>query len=59
MTTLSKKNLDYFQNGNFEIQKFWKRLNDIPSFEGKTVLDFGCGHGALCIVLLKTRQKKS
>ena len=58
MTTLSKKNLDYFQNGSFENKKFWKRLNEKPSFEEKTILDFGCGHGALCIDIAKNSPKK-
>lgn len=46
---LSKEDLDYFNYGNIENQKFWARLNGRPDFKSKSILDFGCGHGSLCI----------
>tara|TARA_X000000950_G_scaffold3958_1_gene4102 strand:- start:2770 stop:3507 length:738 start_codon:yes stop_codon:yes gene_type:complete len=50
---LSKEDLDYFNYGSVENKKFWKRLNGRPDFENKSILDFGCGHGALCIDIAK------
>lgn len=58
MSYLSNKNLKYFENGKVEIEKFWKRLNTIPNFKNKTILDFGCGHGALCIDAAQKLAKK-
>ena len=46
---LDKHHLDYFNLGKKENEKFWRRLDEKPNFKGKTVLDFGCGHGALAI----------
>lgn len=46
---LSIEDLDYFNYGNIENKKFWKRLNGRPDFENKSILDFGCGHGSLCV----------
>ena len=46
---LSVEDLDYFNYGNIENKKFWKRLNGRPDFENKSILDFGCGHGSLCV----------
>lgn len=45
--------LDDFYVGHFdreigEMLRFWTRL-DRPSFQGKKVLDFGCGLGAMCV----------
>ena len=51
---LSKKDLDYFNHGSIENKKFWKRLGEKPDFENKSILDFGCGHGALCIDIAKS-----
>jgi len=44
-----KKDLDYFNYGIIENKKFWRRLGGKPDFENKSILDFGCGHGSLCI----------
>lgn len=33
--------------------KFWKRFGWAPDFSGQTVMDYGCGHGALCGDILK------
>ena len=46
---LNKKDINYFNFGKLENKKFWKRLGGKPILENKSVLDFGCGHGALCI----------
>ena len=46
---LEKNDLDYFNYSRAENIKFWKRLKQKPDFKNKTVLDFGCGHGALSI----------
>ena len=29
-----------------------------PDFKNKTILDFGCGHGAMCLDIAKYRPKK-
>lgn len=54
---LNKKDLDYFEHGKIEIKKFWKRLNGKPKLQHKSILDFGCGHGALCIDLAQSGAK--
>ncbi len=46
---LNKEDLDYFNYGSIENKKFWKRLKGRPDFKNKSILDFGCGHGSLCI----------
>ena len=46
---LDKNELKYFDYSRSENEKFWKRLGIKPNFKNKTVLDFGCGHGALSI----------
>tara|TARA_B100001559_G_C16429310_1_gene589050 strand:+ start:63 stop:809 length:747 start_codon:yes stop_codon:yes gene_type:complete len=51
---LNKEDLDYFNFGDIENKKFWKRLNGRPNFENKSILDFGCGHGSLCIDIAKS-----
>ena len=55
---LNKKDIEYFNNGKIEIRKFWKRFNSDINFKNKTVLDFGCGHGAFCIDLALKNAKK-
>lgn len=51
---LSKEDLDYFNYGSVENKKFWKRLRGRPDFKNKSILDFGCGHGSLCIDIAKS-----
>tara|TARA_Y100000768_G_scaffold376987_1_gene349688 strand:+ start:1071 stop:1811 length:741 start_codon:yes stop_codon:yes gene_type:complete len=51
---LNKEDLDYFNYGNIENKKFWKRLKERPDFKNKSILDFGCGHGSLCIDIAKS-----
>jgi len=46
---LSEEDLNYFNYGNIENKKFWKRLKGRPDFKNKSILDFGCGHGSLCV----------
>ena len=46
---LDEKELKYFDYSKSENEKFWRRLGIKPNFKNKTVLDFGCGHGALSI----------
>lgn len=46
---LSKKDIDYFNYSQLENKKFWRRLNEDPNLKNKSILDFGCGHGALSI----------
>ena len=46
---LNTEDLNYFNYGKIENKKFWRRLGGKPNFENKSILDFGCGHGSLCI----------
>ena len=48
---LKKEDLDYFNYGKIENEKFWRRLGERPNLENKSIFDFGCGHGSLCIDL--------
>jgi SAM-dependent methyltransferase len=50
---LDPKDLDYFNYGKIENEKFWRRLGGKPNLENKSILDFGCGHGSLCIEMAK------
>ena len=50
---LDSKDLDYFNYGKVENEKFWRRLGGEPNLESKSILDFGCGHGSLCIHMAK------
>ena len=54
---LDKKDLDYFNHGKLENEKFWRRLGGKPNLKEKNVLDFGCGHGALCVDIAKDGAK--
>lgn len=54
---LNKKDIDYFNFGKLENEKFWRRLGGKPDLKNKTVLDFGCGHGALCVDIAKSGAK--
>ena len=46
---MKKKDQEYFKYGIIENAKFWKRLGGKPYFANRKILDFGCGHGSLCI----------
>ena len=54
---LNKKDINYFNFGKLENKKFWKRLGGKPNLKGKSVLDFGCGHGALCVDIAQSEAK--
>ena len=56
--SLKEDNLRFFDKGKIENPKFWFRLGGEPSFEGKKVLDVGCGFGSLCIDVACKRAKK-
>ena len=55
---LNKKDIDYFTNELTRQKNFWDRLGGKPNFKDKTVLDFGCGHGATCLDIAKDNPKK-
>ena len=55
---LTKSNLEYFNFQKVENKKFWERLGGKPDFKGKTVLDFGCGHGSLSIDIANSGARK-
>jgi len=55
---IDQNSIKYFKNGFEENKKFWKRLNIFPRFKNKLVLDFGCGHGAMCVDIAKKKVKK-
>ena len=50
---LNREDVKYFNYGKIENEKFWRRLGGKPNFENKSILDFGCGHGSLCIDIAK------
>ena len=50
---LNSEDINYFNYGKIENEKFWRRLGGKPNFENKSILDFGCGHGSLCIDIAK------
>lgn len=54
---LNKQDINYFNYGKIENEKFWRRLGGKPNLEGKKVLDFGCGHGALCLDIAQSGAK--
>ena len=54
---LNKKDIDYFNFGKLENEKFWRRLGGEPVLKDKNILDFGCGHGALCVDMAKNGAK--
>jgi SAM-dependent methyltransferase len=40
---------EYFQKQLHSTVEFWRRFDRRPDFQNKSVLDFGCGHGAMSI----------
>tara|TARA_B100000963_G_C22439795_1_gene586041 strand:+ start:94 stop:831 length:738 start_codon:yes stop_codon:yes gene_type:complete len=55
---LEKKDIEYFNNGFSENEKFWRRLREKPNFKNKSILDFGCGHGALCLDIARSYPRR-
>lgn len=55
---LEKPDIDYFNKRSREISKFWSRLGGMPDFEDKTILEIGCGYGALCLEVASKGAKK-
>ena len=54
---LNEKDINYFNYGKVENIKFWKRLGGKPNLNNKSILDFGCGHGSLCIDMANSGPK--
>ncbi len=54
---LKENDISYFNHGFKENKKFWERLGGKPEFKNKSILDFGCGHGALCIDMAREDAK--
>jgi len=54
---LENKDINYFNFGKIENSKFWRRLGGKPNLENKSVLDFGCGHGSLCLDIANSDVK--
>lgn len=55
---MENKDLNYFLNEVKRTDYFWSRFDALPDFRGKTVLDFGCGHGALTLHAARYKPKK-
>ena len=56
--TFLKHDIEYFNKGKLEIEKYWERLSGKPDFTNACVLDVGCGHGRLCIDVALSGAKK-
>ena len=55
---LKNEDINYFNNGDIENKKFWRRIGSKPNFKNKKVLDFGCGHGSLVVDIAKSGAQK-
>ena len=55
---MKSKDQNYFNNEVNRTSYFWSRFGDLPDFRDKTILDFGCGHGALTLHAAKYKPKK-
>ncbi|MFA5033363.1 MAG: class I SAM-dependent methyltransferase [bacterium] len=55
---LNSNLISYFKRSITEVPTFWGRFPGNISFTGKTVLDIGCGDGALCIDIARKGAKK-
>lgn len=47
-----------FKSGAASNRKFWSRFGVQPDFQGATVLDVGCGWGALCVEMAQAGAAK-
>ncbi|NQV19322.1 MAG: class I SAM-dependent methyltransferase [Armatimonadetes bacterium] len=56
--SIKEDDLIFFNKGKIENPKFWSRLGGEPLFEGKKILDVGCGFGSLCIDMVSKKAKK-
>ncbi len=55
---MKTKDQNYFLNEVKRTEYFWSRFGNCPDFKNKTILDFGCGHGALSLHAAKYKPKK-
>ncbi|MDD5528964.1 MAG: class I SAM-dependent methyltransferase [bacterium] len=55
---LNRSLVDYFKKSLAEVPTFWGRFPNNISFKEKSVLDIGCGDGALCIDIARKGAKK-
>ncbi len=55
---MNSKDQIYFNNEVKRTSYFWSRFSNRPDFKDKTILDFGCGHGALTLHAAKFKPKK-
>ena len=55
---MKSKDQNYFDNEVKRTSYFWSRFGNQPNFKDKTILDFGCGHGALTLHAAKFKPKK-
>lgn len=55
---LEKADIEYFNRGFGEAEKFLSRFVPLLVVDGQNILDIGCGHGTLCVYLAKAGAKK-
>lgn len=55
---IKKADLEYFNRGFGEAEKFLNRFIPPLVIDGQTILDVGCGHGTLCVCLAKAGARK-